>query len=260
MAIDPLVGFRDDDNRSGKSRGTGAARVYGALREEILCLRLAPASPLDEVGLSARFGLSRSPVREALIRLAGEGLVVVLPNRSTIVAPMELESLPDYLDALDMLQRLTHRLAALRRGPDDIKAIKAAQAAFDKAVDRALKKWDSLPVIDRNHDFHMAIARAGRNPYFTSFYKRLLDEGRRMLHLHFMYHHERPDFSKAEFAGEHDALVQTIEAGDGEAAEALAHSHTEQFRGQFLQYLSQSLTRDVSIDDLDDRRLVSDER
>ena len=55
MAIDPLVGFRDDDNRSGKSRGTGAARVYGALREEILCLRLAPASPLDEVGLSARF-------------------------------------------------------------------------------------------------------------------------------------------------------------------------------------------------------------
>jgi DNA-binding GntR family transcriptional regulator len=51
-----------------ESRATGSARVYGSLREEILRMQLAPASPLDEVGLSERFGLSRSPVREALVR------------------------------------------------------------------------------------------------------------------------------------------------------------------------------------------------
>lgn len=248
MADDLLAEDLDRPAAPRKTRGTGAARVHAALREEILGMQLTPGSVLDEVGLSARFGLSRSPVREALIRLAGEGLVELLPNRSSIVAPMDFQSLPDYLDALGMLQRLTHRLAALRRTPDDIKAIKAAQAGFDKALDRALKKWESLPVIDGNQEFHMAIARAGRNPYFTSYYKRLLDEGRRMLHIHFRYHQKRPTFDKAEFAGEHDDLVRAIEAGDADWAEQLAHSHAEQFRGQFLQYLNQSLTKNIKLD------------
>ena len=250
MTDDRLADSPHQQDAPRTTRGTGAARVHAALREEILTMRLVPGSVLDEASLSERFGLSRSPVREALIRLSGEGLVVLLPNRSSIVAPIDFQSLPDYLDALGMLQRLTHRLAALRRSPEDMKAIKAAQAGFDKALARAMKKWDSLPVIERNHDFHMAIARAGGNRYFTSYYERLLDEGRRMLHIHFLYHQERPRFDKAEFAGEHDALVRAIEAGDADRAERLAHSHTEQFRGQFLQYLSQSLTKDVELDDL----------
>ena len=105
------------------ARGTGATYVYDTLRQEILCLALRPGALLDEVGLAARFSMSRSPVREALIRLASERLVLMLPNRSTIVAPFDIESLPRYLDALSLMQRITARLAALERTDDDLIAI-----------------------------------------------------------------------------------------------------------------------------------------
>ncbi len=60
-----------------RPRGTGAAHVVDRLREEVLSLQLKPIAALDEVTLSDRFGLSRSPIREALIKLAGEGLVTI---------------------------------------------------------------------------------------------------------------------------------------------------------------------------------------
>lgn len=66
--------------------------VYDTLRSEILALALQPGQLLDETTLAERFDMSRSPVREALIRLAGEELVVTLSNRSTIVAPIDMSS------------------------------------------------------------------------------------------------------------------------------------------------------------------------
>ena len=77
-----------------RRRASGTKRIYHKIREEILCLKLRPGEPFDEVGLSKRFKLSRSPVREALIGLAGERLVKLLPNRSAIVAPLDVETLP----------------------------------------------------------------------------------------------------------------------------------------------------------------------
>ena len=64
--------------------------VYDLLRDEILGLHLPPGSPIDEARLAERFGMSRTPIREALVRLAGEGLIETLPNRSTIVSPLDV--------------------------------------------------------------------------------------------------------------------------------------------------------------------------
>jgi DNA-binding GntR family transcriptional regulator len=97
------------------AKETGSARAYASLREEILRMQLAPGAPLDEVSLSERFGLSRSPIREALARLSSEGLVVTLPSRSTVVTPIDFEGMPHFLDALDLLQRAVTRLAAVRQ-------------------------------------------------------------------------------------------------------------------------------------------------
>ena len=79
-------------------RGNGATIVHEALHREILTLTLKPGMPLDETQIARRFGLSRSPVREALHRLSAQNLVVMLPNRSTLVAfarALESESLVD---------------------------------------------------------------------------------------------------------------------------------------------------------------------
>jgi DNA-binding GntR family transcriptional regulator len=117
---------------AGKSAGWKS--VYQVLQKEIISLTLAPGELLDETSLSRRFGFSRSPVREALIRLAGEGLVVTLPNRTTIVAPVDIARFPKYVDALDLAQRVNTRLAAALRSDSDLKSIEASQKEFVAAV------------------------------------------------------------------------------------------------------------------------------
>ena len=74
---------------SDRKRGSGVKLAYDVLRDEILDLVLQPGSAIDEVQLAERFNMSRTPIREALVRLAAEGLIHTLPNRSTLVAPIE---------------------------------------------------------------------------------------------------------------------------------------------------------------------------
>ena len=101
------------DSPSERKRGSGARLVYDALRDEILELVLPPGTPIDEVALAERFGMPRTPIREALLRLAGEGLVETLPNRSAIVANIDFLNLHHFFDAMTLMYRVTTRLAAL---------------------------------------------------------------------------------------------------------------------------------------------------
>ncbi len=227
---------------SKRIKGPGWKSVYDALRAEILTLALAPGQPLDETTLAARFGLSRSPVREALIRLAGEELVVTLANRSTIVAPLELASFPKYVEALDITQRMHARLAAQLRTEADLESIARRQRAFEAA----LKTRDHLAMSEANKNFHMAIARAGKNPYLIAFYERLLDQGRRMLHMHFEFLERTP--GSQMLTGEHDEMLAAIAARDIERADALAHAHTRQFRDNFIRFMSETYAGDMSLD------------
>ncbi|WP_395021932.1 GntR family transcriptional regulator [Dongia sp.] len=223
------------------SRGTSWKSVYDALRTEILNLSLAPGAMLDETTLAERFDLSRSPVREALIRLAGDGLVVTLPNRSTIVAPIEIASFPKYVEALDVAQRMNARLAAALRTEADLKIIAQRQRAFIAAI----KSQDHLAMSEANKNFHMAIAEAGRNPYLTAFYERLLDQGRRMLHLHFEFLERSKD--GILLTDEHDEMIVAIKAKDVERADALAHAHTRQFRDNFIDFMKENYASDIAL-------------
>lgn len=229
------------------AKETGTTRVYQTLRNEILTMKLAPGTHLDELGVAERFSVSRSPVREALVRLSAEGLVTILPNRGNVVTPIDFQRVPEFLDALDLLQRVTHRLAAVHRTADDIRAIVAAHKAYLKGIAESIKTGDSLPMIERNYDFHMTIAKAGRNAYFADLYRRLLDEGRRMLHLHLKYKALDPNISPEGMAVHHTELVQAIEEGDADRAEAWAHEHATQFKGRFMEYLDRNLTAQIPV-------------
>ncbi len=223
-----------------RTRGDGAIRVYTSLRADILSLELAPGELLDEVKIGRRFDLSRSPVREALIRLAADGLVKTLPNKSAMVAPLNIEEFPQYLDALDLTQRATTRLAALLRSSEDLHQIEERQAAFEQALARS----DALAMIETNREFHIAISEAGKNRYLTKAYSQLLDEGRRILRLYFRsYNDTLPD----EFEDEHRQLIAAIAAKDVDLAERLAHEHAMQVGNRFLTYLGTRHTADIPV-------------
>jgi DNA-binding GntR family transcriptional regulator len=116
-----------------------------------------------------------------LARLISEGLVTILPNRTTLATPFEIEDFPNYVSALDLIQRAVTRLAATQHDEEDLKRIRAADAAYLEAV----TSGDFQAVSETNKAFHIAIAEAGKNPYFISYYEKLLGEGQRLLHLHF---------------------------------------------------------------------------
>lgn len=214
-----------------RSRGSGVQTVYDALKHDILEMTIPPGEPLDETRLSRRFAMSRTPVREALVRLAAEGLVTTLPNRNTIAAAIDFSTVPVYFDALTLMYRVTTRLAAMRRTEADLVEIRALQDAFAKSVVAA----DALAMISVNRDFHLAIARAGRNRYYTDLFRRLLDEGRRLLRL---YYSSYDDHLPRRFVDEHDAMIKAIVDRDADLADRLAGEHAGQVVHQIQSFIA----------------------
>ena len=223
-----------------RRRGFGALSVFERLRNDILTLKLTPGQLIDEAGLAKRFEVSRSPIREALVRLATEQLVRTLPNKGTVVAPLNFEEFPEYVDALDLIQRVVTRLAAVNRTEADIARIKALQETFRDCHARG----DVLAMILSNREFHAAIGDASGNRIFADTYRRILDEGRRMLQLCFRVD---DDLLPPELGRVHDQMIKAIEDQDPDRAERLAHDHANEVHDRFVGYVSRRSMRNFKL-------------
>lgn len=229
------------DDLQERKRGTGARLVYERLREEILDLVLQPGEPVDEIGLAERLSMSRTPIREALVRLASEGLVTLLPNRSTVVSQIDFPNLHHFFDALTLMYRMTTRLAAEFHDAADLAAIRNRQHDFARAV----LSGDTAGMIRLNREFHIAIAEAGRNPYYLQLFARLLDEGRRILRLYYY-----PAFEPRlphPYIQEHEAIIAALAARDVDTCDRLAREHADKIVQQIQAMIARDLRRDVPL-------------
>ena len=211
-------GVASGGSRSRK-RVRGSTAVYHVLREDILSLKFEPGTALDEVALAERFNLSRTPIREALLMLAGEDLVKFLPNRSTIVMPHTMGNADEYMDTLLLLARALTRLAAMSAGEDALRDIRARQADYAGAVEDGTTE----AVVAADLAFHRAVSSASGNQFMHNFFSLTLDYGRRMMLLHYYPHFDTA--ARRESIAEHGRIVDAIERGDPGAAEEAAASH-----------------------------------
>jgi DNA-binding GntR family transcriptional regulator len=179
-------------------------------------------------------------VREALVRLVSEGLLQTLPNKGTIVAPLRIQEFPQYVDALDLVQRAVTRLAAEVRTQSALDFVKAEQKRFSDCV----YEDDVLGMILSNRDFHIAIAMATNNRYLVSAYKKLMDDGRRFLRLYFKSY---GDVLPKELIGAHERMIKAIEDQDADLAERMAEEHTDEMQQRFLTYLGNRHMRSFSV-------------
>lgn len=225
---------------SERKRGSGVKFVYDLLRDEILDLALAPGTPIDEVQLAERFKMSRTPIREALVRLAAEGLVNTLPNRSTMVSNIDFLNLHPLFDALTLMYRVTTRLAAQYHRAEDILAIRAQQTRFTNAVDA----HDALEMIASNRDFHAVIADAGRNFYYAGLFKRLLDDSRRILRLYYQSYEDR---LPQQFVDEHERIIEAILARDLDAADLHSKAHADQIMRHIQDIFARDQRQQISL-------------
>ncbi len=235
------------ERRPGRPKGTGSQRVYDSVREAILRLDLAPGTDLDESAFEREFGVSRTPVREALIRLASDGLITLLPNRGARVATLDVNDLPPMFEALELAQRATLRWAAKRRSPADIDALGATGAEFAEAA----RCRDVDRMTEANRDFHVAIGRAGGNKYVAGLYETQLAISLRLARLVFA---QAPLTGRSyrdyydEVVRQHAAMVAAIEKKDVRAADRLARGHVDLFRSRVLAHMQASLAGDMKLD------------
>jgi DNA-binding GntR family transcriptional regulator len=233
--------------RIGRPKGTGMQRVYAQVREDIIALRLPPGCDLDEASLEERFGVSRTPVREALIRLASDGLIVLLPNRGARVTHIDISDVPQLFEALELCQRATIRWAAMRRAPEDIAELRQTNQKFLAAA----KNGDSELMGEVNKEFHMIIGRICGNRYFESLYSSLLAVSLRLARTAFGYAPRSGEAHEGyymEVVRQHDAMIQAIENKNPEEAETLARVHIDLFRDRINRYLNSNLASDVSLE------------
>ena len=223
-------------------KGASSDFAYRALKKQIVSFGLAPGADLDEAALVEQFGVSRTPVREALVRLAAEGLVQLIPNRGARVSPLGWNDIREHLEAFDVAQRLVTRWAALRRTESQLRAIDAERVAFDAAFARD----DAEGMLDVNWRFHAAIGAACRNGVVERFYLQLLTENLRIARLAMTFEcYPEPDAYKAHVGNisrEHAEMLDAIRERDADRAEALAHSHAGLGRKRVSESLAGSLT------------------
>ncbi|MEC7964242.1 MAG: GntR family transcriptional regulator [Pseudomonadota bacterium] len=145
------------------ARMSTSRRIEVALTEEIAAGELAPGTRLDEVRLAARFDASRTPVREALGRLAAQGILIQGEKRGVFVAEYSREELAQIFEAMHEIEAACARMAAQRLSLLSRTEIETAQADCVSAAE----KGDRAAYLRANEAFHQAIYRATGNPYFA---------------------------------------------------------------------------------------------
>lgn len=196
-------------------------RLYADLKRKILTLSLEPGAHLDEMKLSADYGISRTPLREVFRRLAGEGYIRIRDNRGTIVSPMSHKSLRDFFQTAPLIYASTARLAAQCATPEQIKNLKAVQRKFRKAVDA--DEVDDM--VFWNDRFHFDMGSMADNQYLMPSLQRLLIDHARIGQT-FWRARDRAMRQRIENAADHhDRFIEVIEAGNEEAAVALTLDH-----------------------------------
>src|SRR5689334_8210104 len=176
-------------------------RAYRVLEEAIVTLALAPGEVVSEAQLSARLGIGRTPIREALQRLARERLVRILPRRGIVVADVDVTEQLRLLEVRREIERLIARAAAAR-------ADAAQRAGFDEiatGMDQAALDNDETAFLRLDQALNQAVLEAARNEFAAAAMALMHGLSRR-----FWFIHWRRSAELAEAAAVHAALARAI--------------------------------------------------
>jgi DNA-binding GntR family transcriptional regulator len=213
---------RDDAGaRTGKLENlTLWERVHEHLRQEILDNRLPPGSELSEVALSQSLGVSRGPVREAIGRLASEGLVTVRPRRGAVVTALSAQEFLAAYQVREALETLAITLAVPRLVPTDLDRLQALVDEMVAFADGPHVEADVDAFFRANAAFHATFVEASGNAMLQETMNRLLGQmGRYRMRSVAL----RGSLRRSTM--EHKAILRAVRAGDADKAARLLGEH-----------------------------------
>lgn len=204
---------------------TSSDSVYMELRGKILSRELKPAQRLLEVKIANEMGVSRTPVREALRRLANEGLVKIVPNSGARVASPSSHEMDNSYSVREYLENMSVELAC-RTGMD-----KRTLERLDGLVrdgDAAYDAGDVDAFLAANNDFHRIIAEAGKNYVLSEYVDNIIQRTNV-----YIYFYSKFVESDNKSSGEHRAILRAIAQRDRIGAQELMKQHLERVHAMF---------------------------
>jgi len=196
--------------------------IHGKLLEELRDMIIEGALPagsrVPERALCERFGVSRTPLREALKAIAAEGLIELLPNRGARVATLTAEDVGQTLKVIGALEALAGELACARLTEEDLAEIRARH--FQMLAHHARR--DRPAYFKANQAIHQAIVDAAQNPVLAQTYAQLSGRIRRA-----RYAANLNPMRWDEAVAEHEAILAALTARDGERLARLLRSHLD---------------------------------
>lgn len=185
-------------------------RIFSALRSEIITCRLAPGEVLNELEMARRFKTSRTPIREACNRLTQERLLVSVPNKGHIVAPISIKNILSLYQLRFIIETACAESAATRLSSEEIQELEELLK-----VEKALGEVNKGDLIKMNKEFHRRLAAASKNERIIDLVNFLLLESVRLDYFLMDYH-------PGAWTG-HSEIMAALRARDGaRAREAMA--------------------------------------
>lgn len=200
--------------------------AYGRILERIVSLEMRPGSVVNEARLREELGIGRTPIREALQRLARENLVRSIPHRGTFVTDVNITDLARITEVRVVLEAHAARLAAEKLAPAD----RAEIAGLLDMVAGSVTDQHELMRLDQL--IHRTVYRAARNPFLEATLERYFNLSLRLWYL-VLDHGVR----LREAVDEHAELLRAILAGDGELAEKIMRRHVTGFEREIRKVL-----------------------
>jgi len=213
--------------RNGRPRtATTASRIYSDLRSELVSLQRRPGEPISETEIAHSYGVSRTPVREAILKLADEGLVDIFPQSGIFVSLIPVAALPESIVIRKSLEETAAKLAAERASPSQILGLRAIierQREADAAGDRvAFHQADEA--------FHAMIAEVAGYPGIWKFIQQV------KIHVDRFRLLTLPVTGRmSEVIAEHEPILEAIEAHDPERARTAMDKHIGRLLGDIAE-------------------------
>ena len=193
--------------------------AYVEIKKRILTDVLHPGDRLSQEGIAAELGISTTPVREGLKRLASEGFVVLETHRDARVTPLTYEEAVSLYDVRLQLDPVAARWAAERRDEGDVERVRRTLEALTP-----LTGTSGLAALDAHRAFHRSIYRASANAPLVEILDGLWDKNDR--YRQFTLHSRRAGRADVtRVRREHQALADAVVAGRGDAAESVMRDH-----------------------------------
>lgn len=202
-------------------------KVYDELRADMISCRLAPGTEIRENELAVRFGVSKSPVRDALMRLEREGLVITLPRQGYRVAPVSVADVQDMFHLRDALEQACMERIARRAGDEQLAELNRFRS-FDIAA------WPG-GFVAYNREFHRTLARIAGNARMRDHLIDLIDQMERAVQLSVSGLKKGDPQSLVD---EHVELIDALQARQAPRAQRIASRHIGEAGKRVMQALS----------------------